>query len=445
MQTIKQISIYKIGFLLLAVSLISLPLAMAQERIKDSIKLDIQKAIAMSFAASENLKISENAIFRNQSKQKEELSDGLPQITGVVGWTDNFEYPDIATTAALKEYSADSGVALSQTVFTFGKISNAVSAAQKAVDASRFYKESTEQDIIYDTKASYYNTFFAGRILEIVEQSYKNAQQNKKILEDRSSQGRVSKYDNIKISSDISSRLPVVNNARANFISAMETLKVAIGAASGDTIELMEGFVEDFPEFDRQTLALALYNNQPAIKALAATIKEKEGLVRSKKAALLPEISAFGTWNHKGYGDDSYIGNDNMEDYGVAGLKMSIPVWRGGLDQEKLSQAKIDKKDAELQYAKGQEDYLLLLDKSISEYGEYLKTLEANKEAVSLAEEAFTYSQDMFSSGQISVADLNDAELQLTNARINKERTLFNLNMTLARIERLTLLEKANE
>ncbi|HQP10436.1 MAG TPA: TolC family protein, partial [Candidatus Omnitrophota bacterium] len=208
MQTIKQISIYKIGFLLLAVSLISLPLAMAQERIKDSIKLDIQKAIAMSFAASENLKISENAIFRNQSKQKEELSDGLPQITGVVGWTDNFEYPDIATTAALKEYSADSGVALSQTVFTFGKISNAVSAAQKAVDASRFYKESTEQDIIYDTKASYYNTFFAGRILEIVEQSYKNAQQNKKILEDRSSQGRVSKYDNIKISSDISSRLP---------------------------------------------------------------------------------------------------------------------------------------------------------------------------------------------------------------------------------------------
>ncbi|HQP10839.1 MAG TPA: TolC family protein, partial [Candidatus Omnitrophota bacterium] len=237
----------------------------------------------------------------------------------------------------------------------------------------------------------------------------------------------------------------VVNNARANFISAMETLKVAIGAASGDTIELMEGFVEDFPEFDRQTLALALYNNQPAIKALAATIKEKEGLVRSKKAALLPEISAFGTWNHKGYGDDSYIGNDNMEDYGVAGLKMSIPVWRGGLDQEKLSQAKIDKKDAELQYAKGQEDYLLLLDKSISEYGEYLKTLEANKEAVSLAEEAFTYSQDMFSSGQISVADLNDAELQLTNARINKERTLFNLNMTLARIERLTLLEKANE
>jgi hypothetical protein len=43
------------------------------------------------------------------------------------------------------------------------------------------------------------------------------------------------------------------------------------------------------------------------------------------------------------------------------------------------------------------------------------------------------------------LTDLNDSELQLTNAKINKEKTLFNLNMTLALIERLTLVEAPHE
>ena len=445
MKMINKAHISKALFLLLAALLICTPPLLAQDKEGGLIKLNIPKAISMAFEASEDLKMSENAVLRKRSQKKEELADGLPHISGQAGWSDSFEYPDIASTAAMKEYYANAGVTLSQTLFTFGRISNAVSAANRAVEASRFNKESTKQDIIYNTKLSYFNTLLAKRILEIAQESYKNAKENKKILEDRSAQGRVSKYDNIKISSDISSRLPVVNNARANFISTLETLKMVIGVAAGDAVELVDGFSQEFPAFDREKLAVALRDNQPAIKALVATIKEKEKLVSSKKAALFPEISAFGTWSHQGYGDSSYVGSNNMNDYGVAGLKIDIPLWMGGEDQEKLSQARIDRRDAELQYAKGQKDYLLQLDKTISEYQEYLKTLEANKEALRLAEESFKYSQELFSSGQISVTDLNDAELQLTNAKISEERTLFNLSMSLARIERLTLMENARE
>jgi len=35
------------------------------------------------------------------------------------------------------------------------------------------------------------------------------------------------------------------------------------------------------------------------------------------------------------------------------------------------------------------------------------------------------------------LTDLNDAELLLTNQRLNKEMTLFSINITLARIEKL--------
>ncbi len=421
----------------------SLLLSPCPVRSSEPLKLTIQTAIDMAFEASEDLKISENNILKKQSERKEEQSYALPHIMGEAGWSNNFEYPDFPQTSYTEEYHVNTGVTVSQTLFTFGRISAAIQAANKAIEVSRFDRESTRQEIIYNTKLAYYNAYVAKRIFEIAEESYENASQNKRILEERSEQGRVSKYNNIKISSDLASRMPAVNNARADFLSAMETLKVMVGTE--EPVELFEGFRQDCPDFDRQELALALYHNQPAIKALAASIEEKEALIRSKTATILPEISAFASWNHKGDGDEYYVGRDNMDGYGVAGIEVSIPVWLGGISRAKLHQAKLDKRDAELQYQKGREDYLLFLDKALNKYNEYKKTLEANEEALRWAEESFKYSQELFASGQVSVTDLNDAELQLTNAKMNKESTLFNLNIILAQIERLTLIGNAYE
>jgi len=409
------------------------------------LRISLSEAMDMALEASEDLKLQANEVKRKSSEKQEEKTAFFPKVYGDVGWSNNFEYPDIAATAATKDYHVSSGITVNQTLFTFGRISNAIRAAQRALEASRFDQEGTRQEIIYNTKIAFYNAYLAQRTLDIAEESFTNALKNKAILEERVAGGRASKYDNIKIAADIASRKPAVNNARADFFSAMETLKVVIGAESKDSIQLIFDCRREYPDLDRQELALSLYNNQPAIKALAKAIDQKEALIKSKKAVLFPEISAFATWTHKGDSNDYYVGSDHLDDYGVAGLKVSVPIWMGGISREKLYQAKIDKEDAVLKYQQGKEDYLLVLDKAFNEYREYKKTLEANNEAVSLAEKSFQYSQELFGSGQISVTDLNDAELLLTNAKVSMEITVFNLNSTLATIERLTLMGNNND
>ncbi len=126
-------------------------------------------------------------------------------------------------------------------------------------------------------------------------------------------------------------------------------------------------------------------------------------------------------------------------------MEVSLPIWEGGERKEELQQAKIDKKNAELNLQKRTKDLFLEFDIVIGEYHEFIKTLEANIEAVRLAKESFKMSQDLFRSGQISVADLNDAELLLTRGKLNKEIALFNINTTLAKIEKLTLTGINNE
>jgi len=142
--------------------------------------------------------------------------------------------------------------------------------------------------------------------------------------------------------------------------------------------------------------------------------------------------------NYKGdSNENSFLKKDELDNYSAAGLKVSIPIWEGGIKEAQLSQAKANKEIAVLRKKQVERNLLLELKKAYLEYQQYKDNLKANIEAVSLAEEAFKQTQEMFSSGQVSITDLNIAELSLTNQRLNKEATLYNINITLSKIEKL--------
>ncbi len=118
-----------------------------------------------------------------------------------------------------------------------------------------------------------------------------------------------------------------------------------------------------------------------------------------------------------------------------------MPIFSGFETSAKIEQAQIDLQNAELTYKRTKENLVLTLQNAVSDYHEYINNLKANDDAVRLAKESFMLSQELFTTGQISVTDLNDAELQLTNQRLGREQTLFNINVTMAKIEKLTKME----
>jgi len=367
------------------------------------LQVSLSEAIDLALKTSEDAQIKENEIDRSNSKLREEKAEFYPHISGLASWSNDYEYPDIAATAVKRTYALDAGVTIDQKLFAFGRISNAVSAARKLMGFSRWDKQATEQDIIYVTKLAYYNVYFAKRTLEIVQESQGYAEENKDILEERSASGRASKYENIKIAADIASRRPSVNNARANLNSAMHALKRIIGVDPEAVIDITDGVKTKCQPLDREKLMQELCKNQPTLKALEKNVAASGDTVREKKAEYFPEISAFSTWNHRGTGNHYDIGSDNLHDYGAVGLKVEVPIWEGGERKEELQQARIDERNAELSLQKAREDLLLELDTAVGEYNEFIKTLEANEEAVRLAKEAFKLSRDMFRSGQLSV------------------------------------------
>ncbi|MFA5198980.1 MAG: TolC family protein, partial [Candidatus Omnitrophota bacterium] len=291
--------------------------------------------------------------------------------------------------------------------------------------------------VIYTAKLSYYTDLLAKKTLSITEGSYANALENKNLLSKRSYGGRSSKYEILRMDTEVAARVPTVNEARAQFGTATETLKKVIGRESVPGVDLTDDFEEEYGELDYDILVAALYEYEPSLKSLDKNTESAEANVKSKNASFLPTVSGFTSWTNLGSPNDSALDGNEAGNYAFAGLRVTMPIWEGGEKQAQLRQARMEKEIAVLQRKRIEKNLLLELKKAALEYRQYRDNLKANIEAVRLAEESFKQTQEMFASGQADLTDLNDSELLFTNQRLNKEMTLFNINITLAKIERL--------
>jgi len=404
---------------------------------QEVLRVDLRRTIEMALQENEDFKAKKNAEEKRFQQYREAKSAIYPRLDAAVYWGNNFQFPEKAKSTT-DDYSLDAGLSASQLIWSFGKVGSAIRMADKFIAASRFETEITKQEVVYRAKVGYYGALLAQHSLGIVRQSLENARHNKKLLEQRSSGGRSAKPDLIKMDADIASRVPQVNAAKTVYSSALRSLRVLIGAQGGSTLELTEEFPSEYASLDLPVLAARLRDNEPTLNALRQNAAAMDDAVSIRKAEYYPTVSGFATWDHLGTGNSYDVGEENRDDYGVAGIKVSVPLWTSGQTSAQLQQARIDARNARLELKKTDKNLGLALDDALAEYDEYNETLAARNEAVKLAEESFSMYRDMFASGQISLSDLNDAELFLTSEKLKRETTLFNINVTLAKIEKLT-------
>ena len=236
---------------------------------KNVLELELEAAVALAIETSESLKIKEyNSEIRRQ-QIKDAKSSIYPQVENVTSWSSNFDYPN---TGLIDDYDVSSGITVDQLLFAFGRVSSAVKGAEKYLNISIYNREAEKRDIRYNAKVAYYAALLAKKTHMIVTQSYENAVTNKKILEDRSATGRVSKKDNIKISSDIATRQPIMYNALVTLKTSMNTLSRIIGVRDKDIV-LTSDFVGDQLEVDSEMFKESLLSDEPALRALEEIVR----------------------------------------------------------------------------------------------------------------------------------------------------------------------------
>ncbi len=434
--------------IIISTSLLLFSISLSQEALR---KIDLETAIELALTQNRNLRIAEMEIDKSYSKLTETRSNLLPKINASGQYTNNIKKPVIFLPpgtpfsrpgqAAVIEIGSDHAytgtISASLPIFSF-PIYVSLSVASSGVDLAQESFRGTQLKTVADVKKAFYGVLLAREVRNLMQISLKNANDNLENVKKMQKQGLVSEYDLIRAEVQVENLKPVVLQAENNFELAKNSLKIALGLDAYENIDI-DGELNyqpyDIPDLN-QTLNLLAQNNSD-LKQLDIQVRMAKSLINLERSAHLPILAAFGNYQYQAQANDLKFKDYNWVNTQFWGLQLQIPIFNGFGTQAKVDQAQIT-------YQQTLERQNLLTESMKIQAQNILYRIEqANKritgqdKAVAQAEKGYEIAKSRYSNGLGTQLEVNDAELALTQSKVNYIQAVYDYNTAVAELEQL--------
>ena len=334
----------------------------------------------------------------------------------------SFEFPDNMFTASVN---------LTQPIYTFGKIGNAVKGVKSAIKMADASHELTRREVAYAAANLYWTAKMTDEIVKLSESDLNNARTARKRL---TAAGRANRSNLVKIESDIASKEINLSDAKFNRDTAHRMLKIMAGINLDEELILTDSFPTKFAELN----APKKLENTPEWDILSEQVNMYERMARAERANGYPTLAATAGYSY--YGMSTEI--DGMFDTKGAqsanvGLALQVPIFSGGLNRANATieamNAVAAREDLEKSKKLTSEKY----DNAIKQYEHLRGNLSKLQEARDLAAKAYKFSPDRFGAGQTSAVELADVAAGLYQLDVALLNMKYNILMSEQSVKKL--------
>lgn len=393
---------------------------------------NLSKAEASLDAANANrwFKLDGSASYMNMvnienpsESQKIELS---PSMGGIIAellkdQSIIFEIPDNIFQA---------GLTLTQPIYTFGKIGNAVKSVRSAVKMAEKSQELTKREVRYAASDLYWTAKMADEIVSLAENDLKNARAAKRKL---TSAGRANRSNLLKIESDIATKEINVSDARFDRDTAYRMLKILAGIDIDESLILTDSFPSDFEVLNAKKLTTT-----PQWEILDEQANMYERMARSQRANNYPTLAATASYTYSSMsGDIGHLFDKKGGQSASWGLALQMPIFNGGLNR---ANATIDAMNAEAtrqDLAQAKKITTEQYNNAVRQYNHLRDNLSALENARDLAAKTYTLSQNRFASGQTSAVELAEVSAGLYQLDLALLNTKYKILMSAETVKKL--------
>lgn len=280
----------------------------------------------------------------------------------------------------------------------------------------------------------YLDMLMMNRQLGLLDQSL---QRNIKVLQDSRSlfaQGRNLKSDTLRSFIAVENLKSSVSYLKNRIdVSGIE-LKRLIGLEGAAEIELTdqlelgaETSQSEFYKVDEAFQIAETNRNDLNIQKLTIDLQQKK--IKTAQAELLPQLSLIGQYQLQAQADDMKFGQYALPRTSFLGLQLSVPVFNGNRTKSQVSQAKIKAQQEDIRLNDLKDAVKTELATIVSKWKEATSQLDIQKTTVKSAELNYQMMEGRFQNSLGSRLELTDAELALTQAKINYLNAVYNLRM----------------
>ena len=287
---------------------------------------------------------------------------------------------------------------------------------------------SSRQDLVNQVTKAYYQLLLAQDSYEVLQQSYKQAEDNFRIVNNSFEQGLVSEYDKIRAEVQVRNLNPSLIQARNAVTLTKLQLKVLIGVDGDRELEVM-GQLSDYEDamyIDYMKADTTLLENNSMLRQINLQAKMLKKVHEMDKATYLPTISLSGMLQWMAMNENFRFGDYKWNPYSTVGITISVPLFTGGARSHKIKQTKIQMQQLDWNRINLQRNLNMQTESCMKNMEQSVEQLASNKENVNQAMKGRTIAQKRYEVGKGTILELNDSELALTQTKLTYTQAIYN-------------------
>lgn len=322
------------------------------------------------------------------------------------------------------------GVSITQPIYTFGKIGNAVDAVRSAIKMSETGREITRREVKYAAADIYWTAKMTDEIVKISEQDLNQAKSAKKKL---TAAGRANRSNLVKIESDIATKEINLSDAKFNRDTAHRMLKILAGIDMTEDLNLTDDFPKTFADLDAGEL-----KSTPQWDMLNEQIAMYERNARSQRAGAYPTLAATASYNYFTMDTEfNNMFNSNNSQSAYWGLALQVPIFSGGLHRANATVEAMNAEAARQDLDKSKKMTTEEYNRAIEKYNHLRSNLAGLENARNLAAKAYDFSRDRFAAGQTSAVELAEVSAGLYQLDMALLNAKYNILMSAESVKKL--------
>ena len=418
--------------LLLAVAVLYAGGYVRAQEAKDTLTLTLDRALEIALSDNPTIKVAEEEIALKKVTHKETWQNLLPQASIDGTWNHTIS----AAQMNLGGQSFKMGMDNSNTVSGVLNISlpifapsvyKAMSMTKTDIELAVEKSRASKLDLVTQETKGYYHLMLTQDSYDVLQKSYKLAEDNYNIVNAKYQQGAVSEFDKISAEVQMRSIKPnVISAGNAVTLSKLQ-LKVLMGVTADVDIEIADNLGNYETELFANELnqPAANLNNNTTMKQLDLNMKLLEKNVKSLKTNFMPTLSMSFSYQYQSL----YNPNINFFDYNWSNssslmFNISIPLYKAS-NFTKVKSARIQMRQLDWNRIDTERQLNMQIVSCRNNMSASTEQVVSNKENVMQAKKAVVIAEKRYDVGKGTVLELNSSQVSLTQAQLTYNQSIY--------------------
>lgn len=416
---------------------------------QDTLRITLQDAVRIALSDNPTIKVAGQEIQLKKEARREAYAGLFPEASLVGSYSRAIKKQSFAMMGEVMEVGTDNtysgGLSISLPVFApalYKSISLTSTDVNLAVEKSR----ASHLDMVNQVTKAFFQLLLAQDSYEVLLKSYKQSEDNYKVVKAKYEQGAVSEYDKISADVQMRSLKPTVVSARNGVNLANLQLKVLMGMEAEVQVAI-EGNLKDYEMsmFTRQAMPLPnnLVNNS-TLKQLELNALQLKQTLKLQYTNFMPTLSASFQYMYTSMNDNFKFREYDWRPYSTIGLNLSIPLFKGS-NFTQLKQTRIQMKQLEQNRINTERQLTMQATSYLDNMAASTEQVVSNKEAVFQAEKGRTIAEKRYEVGKGTILELNSSEVALTESQLTYNQSIYDYLVAKADLDLVLGVDEVTE